>query len=66
MECKFPAKQLAQYRAYALTCSKENPTVAAEIVLRIDQLRLAHEDLDGCRCWYDAISKPVSEKEERS
>lgn len=59
-ECPFPARQLLAVRremARKADTSKD-PAVkrlCSEMVLHIEQLRLAHYDLTGCDCWYEAI-----------
>ena len=63
--CLFPAQDLRSYRAAIMERARrlEAPEshgieISAEARLhietlqRIDQLRTAHEDIFGCRCWY--------------
>jgi hypothetical protein len=61
MPCEFPAKQLLKMRREAaLSADKigEDRLIreTMEFVLAIDQLRLAHEALTGCQCWYSRES----------
>ncbi|AXC12748.1 hypothetical protein ACPOL_3463 [Acidisarcina polymorpha] len=54
--CEFPAIQLRKYRktlaqlASALPSAQVAPIMTA--ILSIENLRLHHETIDGCGCWY--------------
>jgi hypothetical protein len=58
--CDFPAAQLLAYqRRLARECdTTDDPGLIRarmEAALHVQQLRLAHEDVDGCKCWYAAV-----------
>jgi hypothetical protein len=66
MTCEFPSKQLhaERWKAIHIASSTRDHEVvdrAMKVVLAIDNLRLAHEDLTDCQCWYSAV-KEAEEK----
>lgn len=57
--CDFPAKELIRMRRQVATQADKSADPAfvrkcCEFVKDTDELRLAHEDLTGCGCWYQA------------
>jgi hypothetical protein len=60
--CDFPSAQLLAYRRRlsAQADREDQPDRVRDImhaVLKIDQLRTLHEDIDGCNCWYMAAAR---------
>lgn len=58
--CNFPAKELLaeRKRIAALADTSDDPgfvSRASQFVLATDQLRMFHEDVTGCCCWYQAV-----------
>lgn len=58
--CDFPAKQLLEQRrriSERASHMQDDTLISAcaEFVLRCDQLRLLHEQITECECWYDAL-----------
>lgn len=58
--CNFPALLLiSEMRKIAREADKTNDPArilyAAAYVKATNDLRLAHEDLSECQCWYDAL-----------
>jgi hypothetical protein len=58
--CGFPAAELIRMRRQVADRANESQDPAfvsncAGFVKGVDDLRLAHEDVDGCRCWYEAL-----------
>lgn len=70
MLCSFPAAQLLKYRrelsilAEGMDPESQQLHDAMGSCLAIDQLRILHEGITGCQCWYEAIGadakKPLS------
>lgn len=61
MKCDFPAEQLKKMRrelAERADKSSDQGFVSncCNFIMAVDRLRLAHEDVDGCQCWYAAQS----------
>jgi hypothetical protein len=62
ISCKFPAAALRAYHAELIADVKvlEEVGLGADLrpymsaILSIERLRLDHEDIAGCRCWYSA------------
>ena len=57
--CDFPSAELIVYRrrlvdAADRTVDPRRTREIMESVLKIDQLRILHEAIDGCGCWYEA------------
>lgn len=62
--CEFKKLKLREYRATIVACIRNSetsseglsPRVAAlmRVVCDIDKLRVNHESVSGCKCWYDA------------
>lgn len=70
MLCDFPAAQLLIYRrnlAHRADTMVDGPELrdAMASCLAIDHLRILHEGITGCQCWYEAIAeaakKPLAE-----
>jgi hypothetical protein len=59
MACNFPATVLLQMRREAAERANDeaDPTPLMNFVLAIDTLRAAHFDVDGCRCWEEAVKR---------
>jgi hypothetical protein len=62
--CEFPAAELAAYSRRLAREADQIPEervgdirLRTQAVLAIQQLRLAHEDIDECLCWYRAIGQ---------
>ncbi len=60
--CEFPAKELIRMRRQvSASADKSNDPAfvhkCCEFVRGTDELRLAHEDLTGCGCWYAALKE---------
>ena len=58
--CTFPSAQLKELRSQAAADADQSDDetfvrTACAFVLAVDRLRLAHEDLTSCRCWYEAL-----------
>jgi len=58
--CDFPAETLLRARRQicAQADNSRDPQViqlAAQFVKGLDDMRLAHEELSGCGCWYSAL-----------
>ncbi len=55
-QCNFPSKELRAYRQELAMLADATPddrlVPLMNLVMAIDSLRLDHEALDGCRCWY--------------
>lgn len=63
--CDFPAKQLiAEQRRICAEADKTDDPArvsdAADYVRLTNMLRLRHEDLTECRCWYSAVQEANS------
>ncbi len=59
--CDFPAKELLGLMRKAVTDAEASNdsaklTYAAGYVKATCDLRLYHEDLTGCQCWYEALN----------
>jgi len=63
MSCSFPAEQLLKYRRELVKTADRLPPESQELrdvmasALSIDHLRILHECITGCQCWYDAITE---------
>jgi len=60
--CDFPAAELLRMRRQvAISADASNDTTfvrnAMQFAKGVDDVRLAHEDLTGCQCWYEAVKK---------
>ena len=58
--CEFPAAQLLKLRREASADADQSDDetfvrTACAFVLAVDRLRLAHEDLTFCKCWYEVV-----------
>ena len=58
--CDFPVAALKELRSQAAADADQSDDetfvrTACAFVLAVDRLRLAHEDLTGCKCWYEAL-----------
>lgn len=58
--CNFPAKELLRMRRQvASQADKSNDPhfveTAGRFLMGIDRLRMDHEELSGCGCWYEAV-----------
>ena len=58
--CDFPAKQLLQVQREAARdadAASDPSSLRAhcDVVLKIQELRLAHEEATACRCWFKAV-----------
>lgn len=67
MNCDFPATQLIELRReISERADKSNDPYfvrsCCNFVLAVDLLRLAHEDVDGCQCWLEAVEMLKSTK----
>jgi hypothetical protein len=56
MTCDFPSSALLSYRQRLVNQAdrETDPNRQRDImnaVLKINQLRILHEDIDGCNCW---------------
>ena len=60
-QCKFPSRALREYSAHlvaeigeikAAEGYSQKVTARLRLGMQINQLRLKHEELNGCRCWY--------------
>lgn len=56
-ECSFPAKALLDMRRRAAeeadaSTDQQKLIELCEYIKTIEQLRIQHEELSGCRCWY--------------
>jgi hypothetical protein len=59
--CEFQAEVLLKMKREAGRVAdsardQERATDAMRFCMQVDQLRLAHEDLTGCECWYAAVA----------
>lgn len=68
MACSFPARILAAEmhrvaREADLSQDSVQIMYACAYVKATCDLRLAHEDLTGCQCWYEAVAQYDKEKE---
>ena len=59
--CDFPSKALLASKRAAthkadVTDDPETVRNAAQFAMTVNQLRLLHEDLTDCRCWYEAVA----------
>ena len=57
--CDFPAVVLKEARRKAAEDADKSADEtfvrsACGFILAVDRLRLAHEELTGCKCWYEA------------
>jgi hypothetical protein len=62
MPCNFPSAALLAYkRQLAIECDREldesNRRHRMTTVMAIETLRMMHEDIDGCQCWYEAVGE---------
>jgi len=60
--CTFPAKELLEslHDALSYAVDSNEPakmTYAMGFIKAIDDVRMFHEDLTGCECWYQAIEE---------
>lgn len=60
--CDFPSEQLLAYRRRLSTQADREDQMdkvrdMMHAVMKIDQLRMLHEDIDGCNCWCEAVAK---------
>jgi len=60
--CEFPSALLLRltHEAAALADASNDPakiTYAAGFIKAVSDLRLWHEDLTGCTCWYETIKQ---------
>ncbi len=63
--CDFPAKVLLKIRrdvAVSADRTQDMETIRSQaaFVMAVDQLRIAHEELTNCRCWYEEIERQRS------
>ena len=66
--CPFPARELRAFRSALVAdvtrfeesgVSEWPVQLYAEQLLLIHQLRLSHEALTNCRCWYEPAVRPT-------
>jgi hypothetical protein len=61
MSCSFPAAQLLEYRRMLVKLADKLDPESQELrdimasALAIDQLRILHEGITTCQCWYTAL-----------
>lgn len=60
--CNFPSRQLLaeMHKAASLADKSDDPamlTYACGFIKAAGDLRMAHEDLTGCGCWYEAVAE---------
>ena len=60
MNCEFPAAQLVKMRREIakqadMSSDPEFVSNCCNFVMAVDRLRLAHEDVNGCQCWYEHL-----------
>lgn len=65
--CEFPASLLLKQSRQAadIADASDDPakiTYAAGFIKAVQDLRLYHEDLTGCTCWYDAVRQLDAEQ----
>lgn len=62
MSCEFPSAQLLEYRREIVRVADQLTSDSPELrdilasALAIDQLRILHEGITGCQCWYKALA----------
>ena len=59
--CNFPASELVRLRRQVaeqadLSADPAFVENSAAFVLGVDRLRIAHEELTDCNCWYKAVT----------
>jgi hypothetical protein len=60
--CNFPSAQLLEYRRELVKVADRLNPQSQELMdimasaLAIDQLRILHEGITGCQCWYEAMA----------
>lgn len=63
MSCDFPAAQLLEYRRTLVKLADTLPSDSQELrdcmasALAIDHLRILHEGITQCQCWYQAVAE---------
>lgn len=61
MSCSFPAAQLLEYRRELSRLANHMHPDSCELrdamasCLAIDNLRILHEGITDCQCWYEAL-----------
>ena len=63
--CDFPSETLLKMRRdVAVSADMQTDPAAVraamEFVSAVDRLRLAHEDLTGCPCWYSQVNRAAA------
>jgi hypothetical protein len=65
MNCLLPSQTLVLIRRQAAkdadtAAKRERRAAFAKFVLLVERLRIVHEELTGCQCWYDAVAAASS------
>jgi hypothetical protein len=66
MSCSFPATQLLEYRRELVKMADRLDPESQELrdamasALAIDQLRILHEGITNCQCWYLALAETAA------
>jgi hypothetical protein len=60
--CEFPSKALLKLSRHVAkqADASDDPGVlrsACEFIRTVQELRLLHEDLTQCQCWYEAVKE---------